>query len=316
MSRAAAAVNGTSSAALQLAQASLKTAVLTPANAPLLFEPYRSSDAMPLELPVCAIEPQIDGVRGEWHKINCMAIAVHVEACIGFHDVRAGRERFFEKRAGKYGLAQDGRHGGHDARKREAIRVAHRLLEQYDAHAGLDLLAQDVGDTARGYKVDDLCDAFLLALQAAVQRAPLGLPLRLAGFDIGPRNFAFCLLELVALRPRAPSADTGEWRAPDPVFRLLDWGLYDLVDGGRAVARYTVPRAADAPLLARCHEDIGDLFRKSLALQAERQHAAKARTRERARATRKRKRDEAREDAPAKKPRVIHLDLVALESQK
>jgi hypothetical protein len=94
--------NGSSSNALKTALPALKAHVLTPANAPLLFAPYGPSDA----LPVCAIEPQIDGVMENRHKAVCMVIAEYVEACIGFHDVKAGRERRFEKRAGKHGLAQ------------------------------------------------------------------------------------------------------------------------------------------------------------------------------------------------------------------
>jgi hypothetical protein len=211
---------------------------------------------------------------------------------------------------------QDGRHGNHDDRKREAIRITHQLMEERDAHDGIALLQYHLGDTARGYKIDDLCDAFLIALQAAIvtmtsttaeERLPM--PLRLAGFDIGSRNFAFCLLELCALRERPPSPD-GTWRAPDPVFRLLDWGLYDLVENGVAVARHVVVAADQAPLRERVHEDIGDFFRASITLQAERQKAARKRASE----TRKRKRAE---EGPTtkkkkKKARTVVLDLTAM----
>jgi hypothetical protein len=292
-----------------MAVQALTTHVITRATLPHLF-PVPA--AAPAPLPVVAVEPQWDGAQSQYHKIICEAIATQLKAAVAAQDMvlYAGAgvaPRSILYQAGKYGMAQDGRHGDHDARKRQAEAIVEGLLDSGDAHHALAFLAFRSSVGARGYKIDDLCDAFLITLERAVRLAapdtkttpPAALPLQVAGFDIGPRNFAYCQLELHAL----PVHDGDRATQPSPAFRIVDWALFDLKQGdaAAAVAVARVPAAATAEVVRPRYRDIGML----LTLRSERQEAARlernAKAREK-RASLKRARD-AEADAEAGRPK-------------
>jgi hypothetical protein len=309
----------------------LETRVITPALLPLVFP---ADPGAPL--PAVAVENQIDGVRTHYGKLDCQAIAVTLKALVAAQDTVMGRaaRRRIEYAVGKYGMAQDGRHGDHDARKAKAIEIVVRLLEcghSAAAEAALAFLRLDVGDTRRGFKIDDLCDAKLIAMQRGIDLASepgAVLPLLVSGWDIGTRNFAYCLLEMVAL---VPPAVRGE--PPDVVYRIRDWALFDLaapvpaegeadappggaadVPGGAAdrlvQARFTPP--ADAAPLAPRYDDLRDVL---TALRSVRKEEARVRRNAKKRAetaARKRKREASQDDVPVKKTDDDIIDLVNL----
>lgn len=202
------------------------------------------------------------------------------------------------------------------------------LLEQYHAQPLLDFL--DYVLTTRDHmdkksKIDDLTDAFLMALQAAIQARTLYIksktpatkaeravwvspsgPVEAVGGDPGTRNWAMCHLELVDEEARPPNAD-GTPRAPHPLFIVHDWMLVDLLQPDKEAgtlftirARLPPPPATGPVVWSPVNQDIGML----ISLQFDRQQAAKKRASDRA----KQKRAEARaakEATPAKPPQGV-----------
>ena len=195
------------------------------------------------------------------------------------------------RRSNKYGMAQDGRYGKRTNRKEEAVRVTRQLLEKYDAVHELAML-----DACRDAKMNehDLCDAFLLALQSAVDvqtgTQPLIGVVRVVGVDPGTRNLAVCLLEVSGLQPVPPQPD-GTPRAPDPLFRVLYWALID------TIANHTKARLqSTGDVLRPRHHNIAVM----LSIKSERQAEAKKRAAE----TRKRKRLSTKAELEKKKQKV------------
>ncbi len=179
----------------------------------------------------------------------------------------------------------------------------------------------------------DLCDAMLMALQDAenqmlsADHVPGTSAISFA-IDPGYNNLALCGLELLELRPstgppRMRADGTEGIRAPDLIFRILDWRLIDL-DGetGRdipfGIKAWLPPESCAARMREPCNKRIGDYFTARSA-KVERDDDKRVQRNTKAREARKRLRegkqpdlvpiDGDTEEPPAKRARVL-IDLV------
>ncbi len=253
-----------------------------------LFSPARMPAAFPaLESDrtrgIIACEHQgASGAKRGWHDVEMLALQQTIQGTFMRADIRRGlpRERKFKKKMGKYGMQHAGLQ--REQNKREAVRIV-RYLCQHCFHALALLAVLDAAADARENE-HDLCDAFLLALQAAEKRARKGkepFPIRAIGIDPGTRNLGVCVLDVISLSQRDPRPD-GSARAPLPVIRVLYWALVDLEEPDAkqklpytikvALAEETPVYLPPPPLAAR-----DDEMARELSFQVNRQQAARKR---------------------------------------
>lgn len=221
------------------------------------------------DLPVYVCENQHDHTRLERGHMN-LATMKRVEresqflverndGAAGGTDAQARPQRLFLQRQKKFGIHNNKDHGEYDRRKSVIVATTRNLFAACGAPARplLDFLD---ASKAAGYKIDDLCDAFLLALETGIEvlcdatRALYGVraverhgtgacdlgggTIRVNAVDPGTRNYARCLVEvsgLDAARLETYVTATGEAKEHEvarPRFRVLAWQLLDLVQGG------------------------------------------------------------------------------------
>ena len=187
-------------------------------NAPLLHLVYLALTGSS-ELPMVVCENQHDQVKSPHLAVMYRLVKFLTQELCAMDSLRCTWTRVCVNRQRKYGMRHDGSHGTYAGRKATSIVVATALLERYCATPLLEVL-----DAARDakHKLDDLCDALLLALVTAVEwfalaakdRDPKARPLRdgarsqvvggtlrVLGVDPGTSNYAHCLIEVSELLP-------------------------------------------------------------------------------------------------------------------
>ncbi len=271
-------------------------ALLTPQGVPSLFEDYTSAAGGGARVQVAvAYEKQCGGaMQNDWHKAQMEALEIHLDTCIKCQDMvrvatgeAAGvRPRSIQPVAGKYKMRQDGSYGSRLKRKAEAERLFRDLMISHDVTPVLQLI--DHCD-AQGHNVHDMADAFLMALRHAIialarYRAsvrpglkkdrlaqgwtPPQCAIRTASVDFGTVNFAYCVLELVDVRPSAKQKEMRTWESMEaegqPIFRILHLALVDLTETGASpmglVKASYAPGADAAPVWSPRNRDIAQMF--------------------------------------------------------
>ena len=225
---------------------------LSPAAFPLLYESTATLGGG-LSVPHLVTEQQNDHIRGRGSGLATMfRLQRHAQHLVEVADDERGvTTRLILNRSKKWGMHNNGDEE-YPERKTDSIRNVRNLL----AHSGArDLAAFLEAVHASGQKLDDLTDAFGLALEAACElyakgfkalglgKKPLqlGTPnptlgtVRVLGIDPGTINFAFCLLEVTGFEPGTHETYTlsdgvtiKEHFLSSPIFRVLHWEVVNL----------------------------------------------------------------------------------------
>lgn len=256
---------------------------LSPQMLPELYASYTAIGGQEI-LPIVCCETQNDHVRADAgsraHVGLMQRVLQFTQHYVSLHDEARGMpgQRLFIQAQCKYAMHHNGDHGDHAQRKLVCTRTIRALLQHCKATALLDVLDSAI---AEGHKTDDLSDALSLFLKkgiewfdertralydnrrTAVRGVDEDLAKRLHGqgipmlaVDIGTRNYALCLGELVSLDAARTEtyvtceAETKEHLVERPHFRVLRWQLIDLFDG-----RIKVDYRGPSPTYRRLDDD-------------------------------------------------------------
>ncbi len=214
-------------------------------------------------LPSLCLEQQHDHTKRTVHTATMTRMQRETQHLVEGYDRQRGDAglRIIILKQKKYAMHNNGDHGDNSARKETSIAIARNLFTQYLAQEYLDFLEQT---HLAGHEVDDMTDAFLLALEwiidhyvtmclnlfehemphnwnplrvgtaGKIEEALKDTTLVMFGIDFGTVNYADCLVQLKGLRPGRWEnyvTDTGETKRHflgKPVFRILRWRLLDL----------------------------------------------------------------------------------------
>lgn len=297
-------------------------------------------------LPSLCLEQQHDHTKRTVHTATMTRMQRETQHLVEGYDRQRGDAglRIIILKQKKYAMHNNGDHGDNSARKETSIAIARNLFTQYLAQEYLDFLEQT---HLSGHEVDDMTDAFLLALEwiidhyvtmclnlfehemphnwsplrtgttGKIEDALKDMTLVLLGTDFGTVNFADCLIQVKGLCPGRWEnyvTDKGETKRHylgKPVFRILRWRLIDL-------KRNVVKANWVAPPNARYYEPVAgreDWVAEKLPRRPSGTFSEKKRPRVPSSSSEddESEESESEEQPPKKKPRLVILDVVSEE---
>jgi hypothetical protein len=231
---------------------------------PELYECYQVVGGDCDAVPYVTTEQQVDHViendhRNAAHQAIMRRMQLETQAIIERNDVTHNiHTRIISNGAKKYGLQKNDT-DDYEGRKQNSVNMARRVLLNYGASDAMAFLYDAYMSLG---KLDDLCDAYGIGLQAGIKkfqdsRKVVAQPdigvMRMLGVDFGTRNFSVCLHEIVMVGPaaleryRLDNDSVVSRRLLSPVFRILRWELIDLEEG---VVKASFRPVAPLPLYA------------------------------------------------------------------